>query len=116
MDANTETLLLRIYTGSLDKINSTPLYETIVHEAKNYGIAGATVLRGIMSYGAHSFIHTAKILAVSDDLPIIIEMIDEADKINAFVKTIEKYFDNPKHGGLITLEKVNVVFYKPGKS
>ncbi len=112
MELNGEKLLLRIFTGSLDKINSTPIYEVIVHDAKDFGIAGATVLRGIMSYGAHGFIHTAKLLAVSDDLPIVIEIIDEADKINAFVKTIEKYFDNPKHRGLITLEKVHVIFHQ----
>jgi len=116
MELKGEKLLLRIFTGSLDKINGTPLYEVIVHDAKKFGIAGATVLRGIMSYGTHNFIHTAKILAVSDDLPIVIEIIDEAEKINAFVKTIEEYFDNPKHRGLITLEKVNVIFHKAAQS
>ena len=112
MEINGQALLLRIFTGSYDKVNGAPLYELIVFAAKKYGIAGATVIRGVMSYGANSFIHTAKILAVSEDMPIIIEMIDEADKIKGFVKTIEKYFDNAKYGGLITLEKVDVILYK----
>ncbi len=108
-------LLLRIFTGSLDKINGTPLYEVIVYAARKYGLAGATVIRGVMSYGANSYVHTAKILAISDDMPIIIEMIDEAEKINGFIKIIEPYFENSKYGGLITKQNVEVLHYKSGK-
>ena len=116
MEIQGNTLLLKIFTGSLDKVNGTPLYEVIVYAARKYGIAGATVTRGIMSYGAKSFVHTAKILAISDDMPIIIEMIDETEKINGFIKIIEKYFENSKYGGLVTMQKVEVLHYSKGKS
>ncbi len=110
-----EAMLLRIFVGELDKVNNRPLYEVIVYAAKKFGLAGATVLKGIMSYGANSVVHTAKILALSDDLPIVIEIIDHSEKVTAFVKTIEQYFPNSKYGGLITFEKVNVVYYQPSK-
>ena len=109
------TLLLKIFTGSLDKVNGTPLYEVIVYAARKYGIAGATVTRGIMSYGANSFVHTAKILAISEDMPIVIEMIDETEKFNGFIRTIEKYFETDQYSGLITTQNVEVLHYKSGK-
>ncbi len=115
MDIQGNALLLRIFTGSLDKVNGTPLYEVIVYAARKYGIAGATVTRGIMSYGANSFVHTAKILAISDDMPIVIEMVDETEKINGFIRVIEKYFDSDQYGGLITTQNVDVLHYKSGK-
>jgi len=115
MEIQGNALLLRIFTGSLDKVNGTPLYEIIVYAARKYGIAGSTVTRGIMSYGANSFIHTAKILAISDDMPIIIEMIDEEEKVKGFIRIIEKYFENAKYGGLVTTQKVEVLHYKSGK-
>jgi hypothetical protein len=108
-----EAKLLRIFVGSADKVNSTPLYEFIVFAAKRYGLAGATVLRGVMGYGANSMVHSAKILSISEDLPIIIEIIDVEDKIDAFVTSIEPYFDNLKYGVLITSEKVHVLRYAP---
>ncbi|MBE0661194.1 MAG: DUF190 domain-containing protein [Bacteroidales bacterium] len=112
MELNGEAKLLRIFVGSGDKIGNTPLYEAIVLAAKKYGVAGATVLRGVMGYGANSFVHTAKILALSEDLPMVIEMVDEASKIDGFIKQVEKFFDHPKYGGLITTEKVQVLVYK----
>lgn len=115
MEIQGNSILLRLFTGSLDKVNGTPLYEVIVYAARKYGIAGATVTRGIMSYGANSFVHTSKILAISDDMPIIIEMIDETEKIFSFIKVIEKYFDNASYGGLITTQKVDVLHYSSGK-
>ncbi len=115
MEIKGNAILLRIFTGSLDKVNGTPLYEVIVYAARKCGIAGATVTRGIMSYGANSFVHTAKILAISDDMPIVIEIIDEEEKINGFIKTIEKYFENAKYGGLITTQNIEVLHYKSGK-
>lgn len=110
-----DSALLRIFVGELDKVNNRPLYEVIVYAAKRFGLAGATVLRGIMSFGANSVIHSARILAISDDLPIVIEIVDSEEKVKEFVKSIEPYFPNSKYGGLITLEKVNVLFYKPSK-
>lgn len=111
-----EATLLRIFVGELDKVNHRPLYEVIVYAARKFGLAGATVLKGIMSYGAQSVIHSAKILALSDDLPIVIEIVDEDLKIKGFIEVIEPYFPNSKYGGMITTEKVNVIYYKPGKS
>lgn len=111
-----EATLLRIFIGELDKVNNRPLYEVIVQAAKKYGLAGATVLRGIMSYGAGSIIHSAKIISLSDDLPIVIEIVDEEVKIQEFIEIIEPYFPDSKYGGMVTTEKVNVIYYKPGKN
>ena len=83
--------------------------------AKQNNLAGATVLRGIMSYGANSVIRTAKLLALSDDLPIIIEIIDKHEKIQNFVKLLTPYFKDSRYGGLATIEKINVIYYKPSK-
>lgn len=90
-----EATLLRIFVGELDKVNNRPLYEVIVYAAKKFGLAGATVLRGIMSYGAGSIIHTARILSLSDDLPIVIEIVEESSKIQEFIKIIEPFFRVP---------------------
>ena len=106
-----EAKLLRIFVGSADKVNNTPLYEFIVFAAKRYGLAGATVLRGVMGYGANSMVHSAKILSISEDLPIVIELIDQEDKIDGFIASVEKYFDNLKYGVLVTSEKVHVLHY-----
>lgn len=109
-----ESTLLRIFVGELDKADGKPLYEVIVYAAKKMGLAGATVLRGIMSYGAASIIHSAKIISLSDDLPIVIEIVDDDARIQEFIQKIEHFFPNSKYGGLITTEKVNVIYYKPG--
>lgn len=111
-----EATLLRIFIGELDKFKHKPLYEVIVYAAKKYDLAGATVLRGIMSYGAASIIHSAKILALSDDLPIVIEIVDEEEKIKEFIQIIEPFLSDSKYGGMITTEKVKVIYYKPGKA
>jgi len=89
-----------------------PLYEAIVYFARKNGLAGATVLRGIMSYGANSMIHTAKLYALSDDLPIIIEIVDEEEKIQDFIEKLQPYFERSKYGGLVTLENIRVIYYK----
>jgi len=78
-------------------------------------LAGATVIRGMMGYGANSMVHSAKILSISEDLPIIIEIVDNADKIDDFIKTIEKYFDNLKFGVLVTIENINIIHYSPSR-
>lgn len=102
---------MRIFIGELDKYHHQPLYEAIVLFAKRNGLAGATVLRGIMSYGANSMIHTAKLFALSDDLPIIIEIVDEEEKIQDFIHKLQPYFERSKYGGLVTLEKLRVIYY-----
>jgi len=104
--------LLRIYVGELDKYHHQPLYEAIVMFAKRQGMAGATVLRGVMSYGANSMIHTAKLFALSDDLPIIIEIVDEEEKIQDFIQKLQPYFKSAKYGGLVTLEEIRVIYYR----
>ncbi len=102
-----EGTLLRIYLGELDKHGHQPLYEAIVLKAHEMGLAGATVLRGPMGFGAHSHMHTAKILRLSEDLPVLIEIVDKEDKINAFLPVLDQMLGD----GLVTLEKVRVIRY-----
>jgi PII-like signaling protein len=107
--------LLRIFLGDSDKINSSPAYEVIVREAKKAGLAGATVFKGIMGFGGTSRIHTSKILSLSEDLPLIIEIIDDVDKIDKFLPLLENLFEDANCGGLITIEKAEVIKYKADK-
>jgi PII-like signaling protein len=100
--------LLRIFIGERNKYDGRPLYEWIVLQAKQTGLAGATVLRGMMGYGANSRIHTSKILRLSEDLPIIIEIVDTRDKLTQFLKHIDRAIGE----GLATLEKADVQFYR----
>jgi uncharacterized protein len=103
-----EGYLLRIFIGESDKKDGIPLYEWIVRRAKKEGIAGATVLRGIEGYGGHSQIHTAKILQLSTNLPVIIELIDILDKINAFMPILDEVLE----GGLVTQEKATIRLFR----
>ena len=112
---NPDAKLLRIFLGESDKHNQQPLYETIVFEAKKQGLSGATVLRGIMGFGPNSKIHTAKLFDISSDLPIVVEIVDTLEKINDFLKIVEQLFEDSKSGGLITMEKAEVIRYKSGK-
>lgn len=104
--------LLRIFIGENDKHEGSPLYEWIVRKARENGLAGATVLRGLEGYGAQSRLHTAKILRLSSDLPIVIEIVDSEEKIESFLSLI----DDAIGEGLATMEKVEVRFYRSGKS
>lgn len=115
MQLSGESKLLRIFVGEIDKIGHTLLYEAIVQAARKEGIAGATVLKGIMSYGASTRIHTAKWIDISEDLPIIIEIVDTSEKIDRFLPAVHSLFDQCGRGGLITMEKVDVIYYKPKK-
>ena len=101
--------LLRIFIGESDRFDHKPLYEAIVLKAREMHIAGATVLRGPMGFGHSSRLHTAKILRLSEDLPLVIEIVDSEDKINGFLDII----DGMMQSGLITLEKVKVFQYGP---
>jgi len=107
--------LLRIFVGELDKVDHEPLYEQIVFEAKRRNLAGATVMRGIMSYGASSLIHSSKLLRLSEDLPIIIEIVDSEENINTFLPVVESLIEKSGRGGLITIEKADVRYYKSKK-
>ncbi len=108
MNLPTESLLLRIFIGESDRFEGHPLYEAIVLKARETGLAGATVLRSPMGFGAASRLHTAKILRLSDDLPMVVEIVDAEPKINAFLPVI----DGMIGGGLVTLEKVRVLHYR----
>jgi len=103
--------LLRIFIGESDKHQGIPLYEWLVKEAKKLGLAGATVIRGIEGYGAHSRIHTTKILDLSTDLPIIVEIVDELEKIEKFLPMV----DDVVIEGLATVENVHIRFYRSRK-
>ena len=103
--------LLRIFVGELDKHEGMPLYEWIVCQAREQGLAGATVLRGLQGFGARSHLHTAKILRLSMDLPIVIEIVDTVDKIEKLLPIIDPAIAD----GLATVEKVEIKFYRGGE-
>lgn len=112
MQIPTDATLLRIFIGESDRWEHRPLFEAIVLKAREKHLAGATVLRGPMGFGKSSRLHTAKILRLSTDLPIVIEIVDAEDKINAFLPELETMIG----GGLVTLEKVKVLRYTSGTS
>ena len=102
--------LLRVFIGEGDKWHGQPLYEAIVLKARELHLAGATVLRGPMGFGAHSRLHTAKVLCLSEDLPIVIEIVDSRKKIDELLPHIDEMVNE----GLVTLEKVQVIQYRAG--
>ena len=108
MDIPSDSLLLRIFIGESDRHAGRPLHEAIVLKARELHLAGATVLRGAMGFGASSRLHTSKILRLSVDLPLVIEIVDSEDRINGFLSVL----DGMMGGGLVTLEKVRVVHYR----
>lgn len=112
LELDRDSKLLRIFIGEADKLGHRPLYEAIVYTAKEQGIAGATVLRGILSYGASSRIHTAKLLDLSFDLPIVVEIVDHAEKIERLLETIGHMIEEAGCGALVTIEKAEVISYK----
>lgn len=111
MNISDEGQLLRIYIGESDRWQGKPLYEAIVLKAREMGIAGATALRGIMGFGAASRIHTSKILRLSEDLPVVVEIVDSAQKIAQLLSEIEAMVQE----GLVTLENVRMHQYRGGK-
>lgn len=110
-----ESYILRIYAGSTDQVNQQPLYEYLVFQAKKKGIAGATAIKGIMSYGASSVIHSHKFWEVSDKVPVIVEMVDEKTKLLDFYEIIRPTLESMRYGCLVTLEKTNILLIKSGK-
>jgi PII-like signaling protein len=105
-----EAMLLRIFIGESDRWHHQPLYEALVLKAREMHLAGATVLRGPMGFGKSSLLHTSKILRLSMDLPLIIEIADTEEKINSFLPVLDEMMG----GGLVTLEKVRVIDYRAG--
>ena len=112
MDLPQEGSLLRIFIGESDRHEGKPLYEWIVLRARESHLAGATVLRGMMGFGAHSRLHTFRIERLSEDLPIIIEIVDTREKLESFLQLVDSAIEE----GLATLEKAHVHFYRPGKA
>jgi PII-like signaling protein len=107
-----EARLLRVFVGADDRRDGRPTYERILERARECGLAGATAVRGVAGFGAHSRVHTAKILRLSEDLPVMIEIIDAPDKVAAFVEELDGLVDE----GLVTVEPVQVALYRTGKS
>lgn len=115
MEIRSEAKLVRIFVGESDKHNHTPVYEKIVLEARSFGLAGATVFKGVMGFGSNSRIHTSKILRLSEDLPMIIEIVDEIIKIENFLPILHNIFEEANCGGLITMEKAEIIKYISSK-
>jgi PII-like signaling protein len=113
MEIEGQAVLLRIFVGESDKLGHRPLYEAIVREAREAGLAGATVLKGVLGYGATARIRTAKILDLSADLSLVVEIVDEEQKAAAFQERLSQMFDEADCGGLVTLENIRVVRYVP---
>ena len=115
MDISGQAVLLRVFIGESDKLGHSPLYEAIVKEARAAGLAGATVLKGVLGYGATARIRTAKILDLSADLSLVVEIVDEETKVTAFQHRLSEMFEQANCGGLVTLENIRVVQYVPEK-
>jgi len=114
MEIKGEAKILRIFTSNTDKFKHSLLYETIVFAAKRYGLAGATVTKGIMGFGSSSIIRSVKFWEITEKLPIIVEIVDESEKIDAFIEKVLPWFDYLSSGCLITVENTNIVLYKQG--
>ena len=111
MEIPHESLLLRVFIGESDRHDGKPLYEAIVLKARELHLAGATVIRGAMGFGRSSRIHTSKILRLTYDMPLVIEIVGSEEKINAFLPMLDAMMG----GGLVTVEKARVIFYRTGK-
>lgn len=105
---------MRIYASSTDKMDGKPVYESIVFKAKQMDLAGATVFRGVMGFGASSVIHTSKLWELTEKLPVVVEIVDSKKKILSFFESIKPGLDKMTKGCLVTTEKVEVLLYKAG--
>ncbi|HEX2644684.1 MAG TPA: DUF190 domain-containing protein [Thermoanaerobaculia bacterium] len=101
-------LLVRIFVGEADRYEGAPLYEAIVQCAREKGLAGATVLRGVEGFGAHNLIHSARVVQLAEDLPMVVEIVDQKDKVEAFLPELDAMIPE----GLVTLEPVQVILYR----
>ena len=115
MEINTEARILRIYVSSTDKFKHGLLYETLVFAAKRYGLSGATVLKGVMGFGSSSVVRSTRFWEITEKLPVVIEIVDEAEKIELFTKKILPWFDKISTGCLITSENADIILFKQGK-
>jgi PII-like signaling protein len=115
MEIKGEAKLLRIFISNTDKFKHNLLYEMVVFAAKRYGLAGATVLKGVMGFGSSSVVRSIKFWEITEKLPIVIEIVDESEKIEKFTEKILPWFEKLRYGCMITVEKANIVLYKQGK-
>ena len=109
-----EARLLRIFLSSTDKFEHQPLYEVIVFAAKRYGITGATVLKGVMGFGASSAVYSPTYWEITEKVPMVVEIVDDSEKIEKFIESISPYFDNINKGCMITVEKATIILHKQG--
>ena len=116
MEISGQAVLLRVFIGESDKVGHLPLHEVIVKKAREAGLAGATVLKGVLGYGATDHIRTTKILDLSADLSMVVEIVDEEAKIEAFQPTLSALIEEANCGGLVTLENIRVIHYVPEKN
>ncbi len=114
MEIQGEARRLRIYISNTDKFKNNLLFEMLVFAAKRYGLAGTTVLKGVMGYGSSSVVHSMKFWEISEKLPVVVEIVDEAGKIESFKTRILPWLNKIRYGCLVTSEKVDIVLSKPG--
>ena len=107
--------LIRVFLGESDKYHGKSVYECIVLKARELGLAGSTVIKGIEGFGATSRIHTAKVLRLSEDLPVVVEIVDAIERINLIKDEIDKIFEESGCGGMVTIEDVEIIKYAPSK-
>lgn len=115
MKISGQAVLLRVFVGESDKLGHLPLYEAIVKQARDSDLAGATVLKGVLGFGATARFRTQKILDLSSDLSLVIEIVDEEEKITAFQDKLSEMFEQAGCGGLVTLENIRIIHYLPEK-
>jgi len=115
MEISGRAVRMRIYLGESDRLGHLPLYEAIVKRAREEGLAGATVLKGVLGYGASDHIRTSKLLDLSGDMPLVIEVVDTAGKIEGFRPVIAQLMEECGSGGMVTLGDVEVIHYEPGR-
>ena len=113
MKISGQAVLLRVFVGESDKLGHLPLYEAIVKRARDADLAGATVLKAVLGFGATARIRTHKILDLSSDMSLVIEIVDEEEKISAFQNTLSQLFEEAGCGGLVTLENIRIIHYLP---
>ncbi|MEJ2402555.1 MAG: DUF190 domain-containing protein [Xanthomonadales bacterium] len=115
MEISGRAVRMRIYVGESDHLGHLPLYEAIVKRARDEGLAGATVLKGVLGYGASDHIRTSKLLDLSGNMPLVVEIVDRPDRIEAFRPVIAELMEECGKGGMVTLGDVEVVHYQPGR-
>lgn len=115
MDVNREARILRIFVSSTDRFRHGLLYEMLVLAAKRYGMAGATVIKGVMGYGSSSVIRSTRFWELTEKMPVVVEIVDEAEKIEYFTAKILPWFDRIPTGCLITSEKADIILFKQGR-